>query len=39
MGISNVANYLKSGGASGSVMINDTRRPITANYIDRMMDS
>ena len=38
-GIGSVTNYLRSAGGSGSVTINDTRRPITANFIDRMMDT
>lgn len=38
-GIGSIANYLRSGNGSGSVTINDTRRPITANYIDRMMET
>ena len=38
-GISLVQNYMNMARATGSVTINDTRRPITANYLDRMMDA
>jgi hypothetical protein len=38
-GISMMSDYMRSTGSRGSVTINDNRRPITANYIDRLMDT
>lgn len=38
-GIGMMQNYLNMARSSGSITINDTRRPITPNYLDRMMDS
>ena len=37
-GIGMMQNYMNMAKASGSITINDTRQPLTANYLDRMMD-
>jgi hypothetical protein len=39
-GISSFNNYMSTmtgGGVRGSIRVNDSRRPITANYVDRML--
>jgi len=39
-GLENIANYIGTmtgQGAAGSIRINDSRRPITRSYVDRLM--
>ena len=35
--LSDYMSVISGGRASGSVSINDARRPITANYVDRLL--